>query len=229
MTEISIKNLFEAKVHFGHLKRFICPKMIKYIHSTNNKMSIINLDITLNSIKKTLNFIENIINNNGNILFVGTKRQASNLIKIYAEKTNMPYVNFRWLGGTLTNYDTIKKSILKLKDLETKIKNEKLAHLTKKELLEENKKLKKLKLNFEGIKNMHDLPSALLIIDIKYEITAVLEAKKLNIPIIGVVDSNSDPDLVDYIIPGNDDSSDSIKFYLETFNNHIKTIQNKKR
>lgn len=229
MSEISIKNLFEAKVHFGHLKRFICPKMTKYIYNTNNKMSIINLDLTLNSIKKTLNFIENIIANNGNILFVGTKKQATKLIKLHAEKINMPYVNSRWLGGTLTNYDTIKKSISKLKDLEIKIKNEKLSHLTKKELLAENKKLKKLKLNFEGIKNMSNLPDALFIIDIKYEITAVLEARKLNIPIIGIVDSNCDPDLVDYIIPGNDDSSDSINFYLETFNNHIKTIQNKKR
>lgn len=221
MQEISITDLYNAKIHFGHLRRFVSPNMFNYIHTTNNKISIINLDLTLNAIKIALNFIENIILNNGTILFVGTKRQASTAIHSYAEKINMPYVNFRWLGGTLTNYDTIKKSILKLKELEEKIKNDQLNHLTKKEILKENKTLKKLKLNFEGIKYMNNLPSALFIIDIRYESTAVLEAKKLNIPIIGIVDTNSDPSNIDYIIPGNDDSIDSIKFYLEIISNHI--------
>ena len=229
MKEISVIDLFKSKIHFGHLKRFVSPKMFKYIHNTNNNMSILNLDLTLNAIKITLNFIENIISNNGNILFVGTKKSASNLVKMYAEKITMPYVSFRWLGGSLTNYNTIKKSILKLKELEENVNKNKLTYLTKKEILNENKKLKKLKLNFEGIKNMNSLPTALFIIDVNYESIAVLEAKKLGIPIIGIVDSNSNPDNIDYIIPGNDDSSDAIKFYLSTIVDHILKIKEKKK
>ncbi|HIH2763617.1 MAG TPA: 30S ribosomal protein S2 [Candidatus Azoamicus sp.] len=129
--DITITDLFKAKVHFGHSKNF-SPKMFKYIYTTNNKISIFDLDVTLNQIKHALNFIENIISNNGTILFVGTKRQASSLIKNYAKKIDMPYVNFRWLGGSLTNYKTIKNSILKFKDLENNIKNDSLKHLTKK-------------------------------------------------------------------------------------------------
>lgn len=229
MKEISIIELFKAKVHFGHLKRFVSPDMFQYIHITNNNMSILNLDLTLVALKTSLNFIENIIINNGNILFVGTKRQASKLIKTYAEKIKMPYVSFRWLGGSLTNYNTIKKSILKLKELEENFKKNKLNCLTKKEILKETKKLAKLKLNFEGIKNMHTLPTALFIIDVNYETIAVLEAKKLGIPIIGIVDSNSNPNNIDYIIPGNDDSTDSIKFYLEVISNHVIKIKEKQK
>lgn len=228
MTEISITDLYKAKIHFGHLKKFVSPKMFKYIHSINNNMSILNLDLTLNSIKYALNFITNIIKNNGTILFVGTKKSASNLIKSYSEKINMPYVSTRWLGGSLTNYNTIKKSINKLKILEENFNKNKLTYLTKKEILKENKKLKKLKLNFEGIKNMVNLPQALFIIDTNYESIAVLEAKKLNIPIIAIVDSNSNPDNIDYIIPGNDDSTDSINLYLNIISNHIIKIKDKK-
>ena len=227
MKDISKTDQYKAKIHFGHLKRFVSPKMFKYIHTTNNKMSIFNLDITLIQIKNTLNFIENIILNNGTILFVGTKRQASNLIKIYAKKINMPYVNFRWLGGSLTNYKTIKNSILKYKELENNFKNDSLAYLTKKEILNESKKLQKLQLNFEGIKDLNSLPNAMFIIDINYEKTAVLEANKLNIPIIGVVDSNCNPDNIEYIIPGNDDSTDSIELYLDIISDHIETINTK--
>ncbi len=228
MTEISITDLYKAKIHFGHLKKFVSPKMFKYIHSINNNMSILNLDLTLNSIKYALNFITNIIKNNGTILFVGTKKSASNLIKSYSEKINMPYVSTRWLGGSLTNYNTIKKSINKLKILEENFNKNKLTYLTKKEILKENKKLKKLKLNFGGIKNMVNLPQALFIIDTNYESIAVLEAKKLNIPIIAIVDSNSNPDNIDYIIPGNDDSTDSINLYLNIISNHIIKIKDKK-
>ena len=229
MKEVTVSDLFKAKIHFGHLNRFVSPKMFKYIHTVNNKMSIINLDYTLKFMRNALNFIEKIILNNGTILFVGTKRQASGLIKVYSEKMNMPYVNFRWLGGSLTNYKTIRKSILTLDELEDKFNKNKLIHLTKKEILNEQKKLKKLKLNFDGIRKMTKLPDALFILDVKYERIALLEAKKLLIPIIGIVDTNSNPDDVDYFIPGNDDSTDSINFYLNIISKHILKLQDGKK
>lgn len=227
MKEISITDMFKAKVHFGHLKRFISPKMSKYIYCMNNKMSIINLDLTLKFMVRSLNFIESIVKNNGVILFVGTKRQASKLVKFYAEKVSMPYVNFRWLGGLLTNYKTIRKSVKKLSELEEgKVKNN-FQHLTKKEILIVNKKLEKLRLNLNGIKDMKGLPDALFIIDVNYELTALLEAIKLSIPVIGIVDTNGNPDNIDYLIPGNDDSMDSIKFYLDIISHHILDIKSK--
>ena len=225
MKEISIVDMFNAKVHFGHLKRFMSPKMTKYIYSINNKISIINLDLTLKFMIKSLNFVESIIKNNGVILFVGTKRQSSKLIKEYAEKVDMPYVNFRWLGGLLTNYKTIRKSIKKLNELEESNAKNDFHHLTKKEILMINRKLDKLRLNLNGIKNMKGLPDALFLIDVNYEAIALAEAIKLSIPIIGVVDTNSNPDGVDYLIPGNDDSMDSIKFYLDMVCEHIASIK----
>jgi len=227
MKEISIIDMFNAKVHFGHLKRYMSPKMSKYVYSMNNKMSIINLDLTLKFMSRALNFVESILKNNGVILFVGTKRQASKLVKDYAEKVSMPYVNFRWLGGLLTNYKTIKKSIKQLSELEEgKVKNN-FQHLTKKEILIVNKKLEKLRLNLNGIKDMKGLPDALFIIDVNYETTALLEAVKLSIPVIGIVDTNSNPNGVDYLIPGNDDSVDSIKFYLSVMCDHILSLKEK--
>jgi small subunit ribosomal protein S2 len=226
MNEIPISDLFNSKVHFGHLKRFVSPKMFKYIYCMSNKISIINLDLTLKLLNEALVFVGNILKNNGVILFVGTKKQARKLVKDYAEKMNMPYVNFRWLGGLLTNYKTIKNSIDKLKDLENKLSSNNENNFTKKEVLILNRKLNKLKLSLEGIRNMDKLPSALFIIDINYESIALLEAHRLCIPVIGIVDTNSNPDLVTYVIPGNDDSTDSIKFYLETFYNFI--LSNKK-
>lgn len=226
MEKISVTDLFKAKIHFGHTKKFVSPKMIQYIHKTNNKISIINLDLTLKLFVQALNFMENIIKNNGTILFVGTKRQASKITKIYAEKMDMPYIDNRWLGGLLTNYKTIKNSIGKLKDLETNINNNKLKHLTKKEILNMNKQLEKLKIRFDGIKNMEKMPNAIFIIDINYEKTALSEANKLKIPIIGIVDTNSNPEKVDYVVPGNDDSTDSIEFYLKTISEHIVNIKN---
>lgn len=229
MKEISIIDMFNAKVHFGHLKRFMSPKMFCYVHSINNKISIINLDLTLKKISNALNFVENLIKNNGVILFIGTKRQASKLIKEYAEKVAMPYINFRWLGGLLTNYKTIKSSINKLVELEENISKNKLPKLTKKETLLNNRKLYKLRLNFNGIKNLKKLPDALFVIDVKYESTAVSEAIKLAIPIIGIVDTNSDPKGINYLIPGNDDSSDSIKFYLDILCTRISKIKHSKK
>ena len=225
MKEISIVDMFNSKVHFGHLKRFISPKMHKYIYCMDNKMSIINLDLTLKYFLRALNFVENIVKNNGVILFVGTKRQASKLIKDYADKIGMPYVNYRWLGGLLTNYRTIKKSVNKLKELEENKSKNIFEHLTKKENLMLSKKLNKLRLNLNGIKEMENLPDALFIIDVNYELTALLEAAKLSIPVIGIVDTNSNPDKVNYLIPGNDDSMDSIKFYLEVICSHILSVR----
>lgn len=225
MREISIKDMFNAKIHFGHLKRFVSPKMKKYIYNINNKISIINLDITLKLMIKALNFIETIIRGDGVILFVGTKRQASKLTKDYAEKINMPYVNFRWLGGLLTNYKTIKKSIKKLNDMEEDVKKENSKKLTKKESMIIRKNLEKLKFNFNGIKNMTSLPNAIFIIDTNHEKKALLEAIKLSIPIIAIVDTNSNPDGINYIIPGNDDSMESINFYLNTICEHIINIK----
>lgn len=221
MLNISVSDLFNAKVHFGHLKRFVSPKMFKYIYSVNNKISIINLDLTLKMFNEALVFVDSIIKNNGTILFVGTKRQSSKLIKMYSEKINMPYVNFRWLGGLLTNYKTIKNSIDKMKELELLLSATSDKRFTKKELLILNRKLNKLKLSLDGIRNMDKLPDAIFIVDVNYESIALLEAKRLCIPVIGIVDTNSNPDFVDYVIPGNDDSTDSIDFYLKTFCNFI--------
>ncbi len=225
---VSISDLFNAKVHFGHLKRFVSPKMFKYIHSVNNKISIINLDLTLQLLNRSLDFVSNVIKNDGVILFVGTKKQARKLVKEYAESVNMPYVNFRWLGGLLTNYKTIKNSIDKLKELELTLSDSGDKKFTKKELLILNRKLNKLKLNLDGIRNMTKLPDALFIIDVNYEIIALLEANRLSIPVIGIVDTNSNPDNVDYLIPGNDDSADSIKYYLETFCSFISKVSKNK-
>lgn len=225
MKDISVVDLFKAKVHFGHLKRFVSPKMMKYVYSVNNKISIINLDLTLKMLINALNFIESIIKNDGVILFVGTKKQASALVKSYSEKMFMPYVNFRWLGGLLTNFKTIESSVDKLKKLEEDVSKDTFQHLTKKEMLMVNRKLKKLKLNLDGIKDMKILPNALFIIDVTYESTALLEAKKLSIPVIGIVDTNSSPDNVDYLIPGNDDATDAIEFYLDVVSDHILKIK----
>lgn len=225
---ITITDLFNAKIHFGHTKKFVSPKMFQYIHEINNKISIINLDLTLKLLIQSINFIENIIKNNGTILFVGTKRQASKIIKSYAEKISMPYVDNRWLGGLLTNYKTIKNSIDKLKELENSVEHNKFNHLTKKEILNTNKLLNKLKLKFDGIKKMDNIPDALFIVDTNYEKTALLEANKLKIPVIGIIDTNSDPDKIDYIIPANDDSTDSINFLLNIITQQIINIKKTK-
>jgi len=227
MNDITVVDLFKAKVHFGHLKKFVSPKMVKYVYHVHNKISIINLDLTLDALKNAMTFVKGIIKKNGTILFVGTKKQARNIVFNKAIEMGMPYINYRWLGGTLTNYGTIKKSIDKLRELEEQVKNDNFKHLTKKENLMINRKLTKLKLYLDGIKDMKKLPDALFIIDVSYESIAVLEAKKLSIPIIGIVDTNSDPDNIDYLIPGNDDSIESINLYLSTISNFITSISSK--
>lgn len=224
MSDITVVDLFKAKVHFGHLKKFVSPKMVKYIYHINNKMSIINLDLTLFALNRAIKFIETIVKKNGVILFIGTKKQARQSIFNYSKDICMPYVNYRWLGGTLTNYNTIKKSIDKLKILEEQIKNDKFKHLTKKENLMITRKLTKLKLYLDGIKDMKKIPDAIFVIDVGYEKIAILEAKKLSIPIIGVVDTNSDPSDIDYLIPGNDDSIESINLYLNVVSKSVKQV-----
>jgi small subunit ribosomal protein S2 len=221
MTKVSVYDLFNAKVHFGHLKRFVSPKMFKYIYSVNNKISIINLDLTLRLLNESLLFVSDILRKNGTILFVGTKKQARKIVKEYAQQVNMPYVNFRWLGGLLTNYKTIKNSIDKMKEFETILSGNCDKQFTKRELLVLNRKMNKLKLSLDGIRNMDKMPDAVFIIDVNYESIALLECNRLSIPVIGIVDTNSNPDLVNYLIPGNDDSTDSIRFYLSTFCNFI--------
>lgn len=225
MLNLNIIDLFKAKVHFGHLKRFVCPKMSKYIHHVNNKISIIDLNMTSKYFGDALNFIIDIIKNNGTILFVGSKKQASNVVKICANDVNMPYVDYRWLGGTLTNYRTVRQSVKKLKTLEDSVKDKNSDFLTKKEVLYINRNIEKLKLNFDGIRNMKALPDALFIIDVKYESIAVKEANKLSIPIIGIVDTNSDPSTIDYPIPGNDDSVEAINLYLSLIKDAIFSVK----
>lgn len=229
MKEISIIDMFNAKIHFGHLKKIVSPKMSSYIYTISNKISIINLDLTLKKFVAALNFIENIIKKNGTILFIGTKKQASDLIKDYAEKVSMPYINFRWLGGLLTNYKTIRLSIDKLNELDNNVNKIETHGLKKKEILLKNRKLLKLKSNFYGIRNLKNLPDAIFVIDVGYESISISEANKLSIPIVGVVDTNTDPSNIDYIIPGNDDSSDSIKFYLEHVCSVIINVKNQNK
>ena len=229
MYDIDIVSLFKAKAHFGHLKRFVCPKMMKYIHHSANNVSIINLDITAKLFKQAMIFIESIINNNGVVLFVGTKKQAKKIIKIYSDKFGMPYVNNRWLGGTLTNYKTIKKSISKFLELEAFLNSENLSKFTKKEILSINRKVNKLRSNFDGIKKLDSLPDVLFVIDVNYENIAVKEANKLGIPVVGIVDTNSDPSNIDYVIPGNDDSVESINFYLNSLERIYSSSMNKKQ
>ncbi len=225
MREITVVDMFKSKIHFGHLRRFVSPKMREYIYTFNNKISIINLDLTLKLMARALNFMESIIKNKGVILFVGTKRQANKSIEKYAKEISMPYVNCRWLGGILTNYKIIRKSIKKIKDLEDGLQSNNFDHLTKKEKSIKIKKLKRLKINLNGIKDMSRLPNALFVIDVNYESTALLEAAKLSIPTIGIVDTNSNPDMVNYVIPGNDDSVNSIDFILNVICDHIKKLK----
>lgn len=229
MKKITILDLFKAKAHIGHLKKFISPKALIYIYTINNNLSIINLNITILMLKKTIIFIKKIINKKGKILFVNTKKQFNWIIKKYATIMNMPYINNRWLGGILTNYKTIKKSINYYTSIKNKINNKNFKILKKKEKKKILKKYKKLKLNLDGIKNMKSLPKALFVIDIKKEKNSILEAKKSLIPIIAILDTDENPININYIIPGNNDSLESINFYLKNIYNNIQLSHNGKK
>jgi len=214
MSNISMRQMLEAGVHFGHQTRFWHPKMRPYIFGERNKIHIVNLEKTLPLFNDAMNFLGKLASNRGNILFVGTKRQAAEVIKEEAVRAGCPYVNRRWLGGMLTNYQTARKSIKRLKGLEETLADEVTSQrLNKKERLMLEREREKLDKSFAGIKDMGGIPDALFIIDVGHEYIAVAEANKLGIPVIGVVDTNCKPDGVDYVIPGNDDAMRAIRLY----------------
>ena len=211
MSVISIKQLLEAGVHFGHHTRRWNPKMAEYIFTERNGIYIIDLQKTVKKFEEAYNFIQNIAAEDGTILFVGTKKQAADTIKEEAERCGMYYVNVRWPGGMLTNFKTIRKSINRLNDLEKMQADGTFDMLPKKEVAAKQKEIFDLEKNYGGIKTMERLPSAVFIVDPRKEKNAVLEAKKLGIPVVAIVDTNCDPDDADYIIPGNDDAIRAIK------------------
>ncbi len=214
MSIVTIRELLEAGCHFGHQTRYWCPRMSPYIFGERNKLHIINLEQTQPMLKDAVNFLGSVAAQNGKVLFVGTKRQASKLIKQEAERCGMPYVNHRWLGGMLTNYKTVKKSVSRLKEMEGMIESGEINKLRKKEALQFDRERAKLDKSLAGIKNMGGLPSALFVIDREHEYIAVNEANKLGIPVVAVVDSNCSPNGIDYVIPGNDDAIRAIRLYL---------------
>ncbi|QDL78826.1 30S ribosomal protein S2 [Bacillus licheniformis] len=211
MSVISMKQLLEAGVHFGHQTRRWNPKMKRYIFTERNGIYIIDLQKTVKKVEEAYNFTKNLAADGGKILFVGTKKQAQDSVKEEAERSGMYYVNQRWLGGTLTNFETIQKRIKRLKDIEKMQENGTFDVLPKKEVVQLKKELERLEKFLGGIKEMKELPDALFIIDPRKERIAVAEAHKLNIPIIGIVDTNCDPDEIDVVIPANDDAIRAVK------------------
>jgi small subunit ribosomal protein S2 len=203
---VSMKQLLEAGVHFGHQTRFWNPKMAPYIYGSRKNIHIINLERTMPMLQDALNFLGKIASSHGNIMFVGTKRAARKAIREEAERAQMPFVDHRWLGGMLTNFKTVKSSINRLKDYEAMQQDGRIERLTKKEGLKVSRELEKLQKALGGIKDMRKLPDALFIVDIIREKNAIMEARKLGIPIVALVDTNTDPDMVDMAIPANDDS-----------------------
>ena len=216
MTAVTMKDMLKAGVHFGHQCRYWNPKMDSYIFGARNKIHIINLEHTVPALNSALEEVKSLADKKRKILFVGTKRAAAKIIKSEAERAGMPYVNHRWLGGMLTNYKTIRGSIKRLKELETQEQDGTLEHLTKKEALMMRRAKEKLQRSIGGIKDMGGLPDALFVIDVEHERIAVTEANNLRIPVIGIVDTNSNPDGIDYVIPGNDDAIRAIQLYVES-------------
>ncbi|OUS24918.1 30S ribosomal protein S2 [Gammaproteobacteria bacterium 45_16_T64] len=214
MAEVSMRDMLKAGVHFGHQTRYWNPKMGQYIFGARNKIHIINLEHTVPAFNDALNFINKAASNKNKILFVGTKRAASKIIKEEAIRAGQSYVNHRWLGGMLTNWKTIRQSIRRLKDLEAQAADGTFDKLTKKEALMRTREVEKLERSLGGIKNMGGLPDALFVIDVDHERIAIQEANKLGIPVIGIVDTNSNPDGVDYVIPGNDDAIRAIQLFV---------------
>jgi small subunit ribosomal protein S2 len=211
-----MQDMLKAGVHFGHQTRYWNPKMGTYIYGSRNKIHIIDLGKTLPLFEDALNFIGGVAANKGKVLFVGTKFSAQEIVKQEAERCKMPFVDRRWLGGMLTNYKTIRQSIKRLKELEAMFDSGKFGRLTKKEILNLEREKDKLSINLGGIKNMGGIPDAMFVIDVGHEHIAVREANRLGIPVIGIVDSNNDPDGISYVIPGNDDSTRAIRFYAAT-------------
>ncbi len=210
---VTMREMLEAGVHFGHQTRYWNPKMAQYIFGHRNKIHIVNLEKTIVLYQDALKFVRQLSSNKGSILFVGTKRQAREIVREEAQRCSSPYVDYRWLGGMLTNYKTVKKSVQRLKDLLLMREDGSFEKLSKKEGLQYEREITKLERSLGGIKDMNTLPDALFVIDVGYQKGAISEAKKLGIPVIGVVDTNHSPDGVDYVIPGNDDSNRAIKLY----------------
>jgi small subunit ribosomal protein S2 len=215
MPKVTMRQMLEAGVHFGHQTRYWNPKMAGFIFGARAKIHIINLEQTLPRYNDAMNFLGHLAAKKGKILFVGTKRSARALVREAAERCGMPYVNHRWLGGMLTNWKTVRQSIKFFKDQEALLASTVAAKLTKKEQLDISRNVEKLSRSFGGIKNMGGLPDALFVIDAGHEKLAITEANRLRIPVIAVVDSNSSPDGIDYVIPGNDDALRAIQLYVE--------------
>ena len=222
LPEITIEQLLEAGIHFGHNTRRWNPKMEQYIFGIRNKIHIIDLRITLPLITNALTKLYNVVSKSGKVLIVGTKKQSSSIVEDIALETQQYFVNKRWLGGTLTNWKTISNSIKKLDDFEL-ILSDKDANinLSKKELLNISREKEKLDLNIGGIRNLGGLPDIIVVFDAVKDKLSILEARKLNIPVIAVLDTNANPDLVDFPIPGNDDAMRSINLYAEIFKSTI--------
>ncbi len=214
MPQVTMRQMLEAGVHFGHQARFWNPKMAPYIFGERNKIHIINLETTLPLYTDATNFLGKLASGKGKVLFVGTKRAARDSIKEHAERVGMPYVNHRWLGGMLTNFKTVKGSIKRLKELEAMAADGSFSKVNKKEALMLTREQEKLNRSLGGIKDMNGLPDAVFVIDVGHEKIAVSEARKLGIPIIGIVDTNTDPDGIDYVVPGNDDAMRAIQLYV---------------
>jgi len=215
MTEITMRQLLQAGVHFGHQTRYWSPKMAPYIFGDRNKIHIINLEKTLPMLRRAVDYLGKVAAHGGQILFVGTKRQAGAAVREHALRCGCPFVDHRWLGGMLTNYKTVKNSITRLRDLEQRIDAGGTVGLSKKEALTLQRERVKLDKTLSGIKDMEGLPDALFVIDVDSEYIAVAEANKLKIPVVAVVDTNCSPDNIAHPIPGNDDSGRAIRLYLE--------------
>ena len=213
MSNVTMREMLEAGVHFGHQTRFWNPKMAPFIFGERNKIHIINLEQTMPMCKDAVNYLGKVASKRGKIMFVGTKRAASDSIREEAERCGMPYVNHRWLGGMLTNFRTVRASIKRLKELEEMAASNSYEKINKKEILNLSREQEKLEKTLGGIKDMGGLPDVLFVIDVGYEKIAVQEATKLGIPVVGVVDTNNSPDNIEYIVPGNDDSMRAIKLY----------------
>ncbi len=213
MSNVTMQQLLKAGCHFGHRTRYWNPKMAPYIYGKSNHIHILNLEYTLPALNEALDVVRRIVSNKGKVLFVGTKHAARDVMKEESIRAGMPYVNYRWLGGMLTNYKTVRQSIKRLLDLERMNEDGSFDSLTKKEALMLHREMEKLERSLGGIKNMGGLPDALFVIDVNHEKIAIAEARRLGIPVIGIVDSNSNPDGIEFVIPGNDDAIRSIRLY----------------
>ena len=213
-TKMPMRDLLQAGAHFGHQTRFWNPKMGPYIFGARNKIHIINLEHTVKAFNEALNYVNGLAAKKNKVLFVGTKRAASGVIREQAARAGMPYVDHRWLGGMLTNWKTLRQSITRLKELEKQAEDGTFAKLTKREALARTRDMEKLERSLGDIKDMGGLPDAIFVVDVDHEAIAIKEAKNLGIPVIGIVDTNSNPDNVDYIIPANDDAIRAVTLYV---------------